>query len=154
MKTMIQRLVAGALAAVSLLAIMLAGSSSADATVTFGGYWGQTTVECYTDLHKAYFTIDMNGPSTIGAALTTERWNGANWVTVPGSVQVMGEWTLYRGWWGGVSTSGYYRHTIQYQWRDSNGTMWKGKEILTSYRQMVKTRYGNYLATSASYCTV
>jgi hypothetical protein len=153
-KTTIRRLIAGTAAAMSLVAVMLTGAGTAQAAVTFPyGNVGEVTVECYTDLHQANFTLNITGPNKVGATVLAQRWNGVSWVTLPGTTPMTGQWTLYRNWWGGVSPAGYYRHIVYYQWSDADGTVWTGHETLTSYRQMVKTRYG-YLATSASYCTV
>jgi hypothetical protein len=165
---MVRRMV---LLAMSVLTVLFTAAGLANASVYNSmdtGYWdgelgvGSTSIQCFTNLHRAYFTFDVtptfgyeSGPQSLGVKLDAYRWNGRQYVYYSTSGWYTDNNDNHLTWstFGGVQ-SGYWIHHVYYRWMEPNGTWTTLDEWIGSYQQEVyHPSTGTYTYYTAPYCS-
>jgi len=124
---------------------------------------GSTYIQCYPNLHEAYFTVDVSptfgywsGLQSLGAKVDSYRWNGQRYVyysTTGWFYDNSNNNHLTMSWMGGA-LSGYWIHHVYYRWMEPNGTWTTLDEVISYYKQWVyHPLTGTYTSYTAQYCT-
>jgi hypothetical protein len=123
---------------------------------------GSTYIQCYPNLHKAYFTVDVSptfgygsGMQSLGAKVDSYRWNGVKYAyySTTGWFYDNNDNHLTTSYFGGVQ-SGYWIHHVYYRWMEPNGQWTTLDEWINYYKQWVyHPSTGLYTSYIAQYCT-